>query len=120
MSHIVYHQAFDHTWLYQQLLVKTRAQLSRETGIPFNSINNQFKKLTPTQKAEILRARFTWSPDQKLAILKDAEIRGYEIVSEEMGITRSLLSRWKREMSQAGLFTPKRTLYGRPKKYGRK
>jgi hypothetical protein len=110
-----YPELMDQEWLFEQLQTKTRAEIAAERGIPYNSVHNQVKRFPPELKARISRGRFTWETDDKLAIIRDAELRGYTVVAKEYGMDRSQLSHWRIELIDKGLLEPKPIKRGRPR-----
>lgn len=111
-----YPELMDQAWLALQLQTKTRAEIAAETGIPYNSIHSQVKKMPEAMLAKISRGRFRWAPEEKLAILIQAELRGYTVVALEYEMDRSQLSHWRRELISLGLLPDKPTRRGRPPK----
>lgn len=77
-------------------------------------MNNQVKKLPVSIRSQLACGRFSWSTDDKISIVKQAEERGYTVVAREFGLDRSQLSHWRKYLQEKGLmlWTPLRR--GRP------
>ena len=110
MVFIRYPQLMNHTWLAAQLETQSIAEMVAVTGIPYNSISNQVRQMSPELRAKINRGRLSWSLEEKGSILKQAQRKGYSNISRKYGISPAVLSRWRRELG---------IMYDQPLKRGR-
>ena len=117
MVFIRYPELQNHPKLVRDLKRETVAQYCARTGIPYNSVTNQIKKMSPEMQAQINRGRLSWTEEEKRNILAEGDKEGHSAVARKYDIAPAVLSRWRREL---GILQDNPLKRGRPPKIAKK
>lgn len=111
MSNVKHPELMNKKKLLKALQSHSRRELAMRWDVPYNSINHQIRtKFSEEERNLILRNRLSFTDEEKLAFLLDAEETSISEVARVNGISRTQIQHWKKQLFEKGLYDKNPTI----------